>query len=143
PPFAGTALCVAVHKEEGRLATAFLCCFLPMTYWGTVTVVMSRTTADCASSLPLIDERLPNVIPVWPRTIPSKCVPAPMVTAPETCQKTFWGRAPPVRMTFLLVAMSSVPATWKIQTSVALPLRVRSVVMVTALPQVYVPGARV
>ena len=56
-----------VRRKKGRLATAFLPCFHNqcfMAYWGTVTVVASRTTADCASSLPLIDARFPNVIDV-------------------------------------------------------------------------------
>jgi len=65
-------------------------------HYGTVTVVASRDTAVCASSLPSIEARFPNVIDVAPRTIPSKCVPAPMFTAPETCQKMFWGSAPPI-----------------------------------------------
>ena len=61
--------CVSVHKLEikkGRLATAFWYCFKSMlhAYWGTVTVVASRTTADCASILPESDARFPNVIDV-------------------------------------------------------------------------------
>ena len=78
-------------------------------------------------------QRLLMVTAVWVRTIPSKCAVVPISTAPATCQKTFLAMAPPVRNTFLAELMVRSPEIWKIQTSVALPVSVTSVGMVTVL----------
>lgn len=48
---------------------------------------------------------------------------------PSTIQKTLAGNAPPFRI--ILAETSSVPAIWKMKTSVGPPQRVRSVGIVT------------
>ena len=58
---------------------------------------------------------------VFARMIPSMCAPTPMSMAPVTCQKTFFARAPFVRVIALLSLIVSLPFTWKMKTSLAPP----------------------
>ena len=58
------------------------------------------------------------------KTTPSKCDVVPMLTWPATCQNTFFAFAPPDRNTEVAEAISTFCATWKIQTSLALPASV-------------------
>ena len=95
--------------------------------YGFLTTFFCNVTAVCASSLPLIDAPVFMAINVLSRMVPTKCEVEPRVVLPATCQNTFFGSAPPVKMTFLPLAMLRVPAIWNIQTSVELPLRVSSV----------------
>src|SRR4051794_20537824 len=55
----------------------------------------------------------------------------------------FFASAPPLRITFLAAARERSPLVWKIQTSVALPVMVTSVGMVTVRVHLYRPGVRV
>ena len=103
-----------------------------------MTVLRSILTAVCASSLPFADARLPKLISAFAKAIPSKCADTPSVTAPLTCQKTFLGSAPPVRITFVEAAVVSAPAICNIQTSFGPPDSVTLVPdgNVTAVPHV-------
>ena len=53
----------------------------------------------------------------------------PIVAELPTCQKTFFGTAPPLRTTLLPVAVVRPEAIWKIHTSVAEPVSATSPVI--------------
>jgi len=82
----------------------------------------------------LIDAPVASVTDVWVSTTPSACAVVPRLTCPATCQKTFSGRAPPASRTLAPLLMVRSWATWKIQTSVALPVSVTSVGMRSPVP---------
>ena len=58
---------------------------------GWVTALLARLTAVCASNRPLIDAPVSSTIAVLQSTMPSACEVVPRLTAPATCQKTFFG----------------------------------------------------
>ncbi|SEN58513.1 hypothetical protein SAMN05216281_11015 [Cryobacterium luteum] len=65
-------------------------CGLRSSYFvGSVTVLLCRVTAVCASRRPLIDAPVFIAIMVLLRMVPSKWAVVPRVTAPAVCQNTF------------------------------------------------------
>jgi hypothetical protein len=65
---------------------------------------------------------------------PSKCAVVPRFAEPETCQKMFWGTAPPARVMLVALLTLRFWAIWKIQTPVALPESVTFVGMRRPVP---------
>src|SRR5580658_4453101 len=90
-------------------------------YSGVVTLLFSKVTAVCESSLPWTDAPVFRAIRVLDKTIPSKCEVVPRVTRPATCQNTFLACAPPIRFNATPSLTTRLPAIWKIHTSFALP----------------------
>ena len=76
---------------------------------GSVTALLARLTAVCASNRPLIDAPVPSTIAVLHSMMPSACEVVPMVTAPATCQKTFLAWAPPLKAMALLALRTRSP----------------------------------
>ena len=99
---------------------------------GSVTVAASKVTAVLANNRPLTEAPAPSAMLVPDNTTPSRWAEAPKMTPPPTCQKTFCGRAPPVRRTLMLAACVSDPSIWNIHTPEAGPCSVRSALMDTA-----------
>jgi hypothetical protein len=100
---------------------------MPHGQGGTFTGLLSNETAPVrASALPFRVAPVVRVTDAWAIMVPSKIVLVPRVAELPICQYTCSDRAPPDRMTWLLpAAVVRVDTTWKIQTPLALPLRVR------------------
>ncbi len=101
---------------------------------GSVTALASSVTPDCASALPLSLAPVFNTIAVWESMIPLKSEVVPKVACPATCQKMFWGCAPPARVMMAPLPTSRFCAIWNIQTSFGPPDRVVPVVIETPVP---------
>ena len=116
--------------------------YVPWAY-GAVMVSESMVIAVWASNLPLTVEFAPTVTAVPVNTIPLNVDDAPMVSAVSNCQKTFLGRAPPVKTTRLPAPVVTVPVICKIHTSLGPPFRVtfEPAVKLTLVVHLYKPAS--
>jgi len=89
-------------------------------------MLVSKVTAALrASARPFRVAPLVTVMEVSARMLPLKVELVPRVAELPTCQKTLFLLAPPARTTELLLAVVRDEPIWKIQTALALPVRVR------------------
>lgn len=107
-----------------------------------MTVAFWSATKVCPSKRLLAVAPVCKVMAVLPRITPSMCEPAAAVTEPATTQTMLLASAPPARVILLPAAIVRVPATWKIQVSVAPPVMVMSLPILTPVVHLYNPGAR-
>ena len=96
-----------VHNEKGRLATASLLLLYVLRFYpsyGCVTVLASIATEVAEYSLPFTVALVTSAIFEADSITPSMCALASIDTAPATCQNTFWGSAPLIKLTLVLAA---------------------------------------
>jgi hypothetical protein len=117
--------------ELGRPIAWNVSALFPAVTLGTVTGFASRDTAPVdASARPLSVAPVSRVMAEYARMVPENTEVTPRV-AELTAQNTFFACAPFVRMTWLLVLVVNVLATWMTKTEDMLPApsKVRSPVI--------------
>ena len=94
---------------------------------GTFTGLLSKETAPVrANARPFRVAPVFTVMEAWAMMFPANVVLVPSVAELPTCQNTFFDKAPPARMTWLVpAAVVTVETIWKIHTPAAEPERVR------------------
>ena len=97
-------------------------------------ILLSNATVPLnANALPFSVAPVFSVIDASAMIVPWKTAVVPKVAEVPTCQKMLEVRAPPAKVTCTPLLTVSAEAIWKIQTSLALPVRVKSVVAIASL----------
>jgi hypothetical protein len=91
---------------------------------GRTIVLWSSVTVTAASKRPVIVAPVAAVMLAPARIVPLMFAPVPIVAEVPTCQKTLQACAPPEKFTVLELLKTRLDDAWKIQTSLALPLKV-------------------
>ena len=101
---------------------------------GTLIVLATKVTATCASALPFSVAPEFITITVAHKMLPLNTDVVPSVVWPATCQKMFFGCAPPLKTTCAAELTTRVCAIWNIHTAVEFPERMTAVGIVTPVP---------